>query len=206
MLDAISYEEMIRRLNKESERERETIGILISQPTSDFVKNEILSRIEYYYMRSFDNIDFYFPGYGAYWPIQDYPDKQDICEVNNTMWSYSTKSFIDFIDELESRSNYKYSGETELIIIDYVDGKLDFSSTLIFWLDRMVKDDAIYSVPNFFEQIFRLFRSNKNTFIASDVLALNSLARGLLNNGLDLLPGTLGNTFIKTKYFCTRRL
>ncbi len=206
MLDAISFDDMIEKLNKSTYGREITIGILLAQPNSNFVKDEILNRIEYYYMRSFDNIDFYFPGYGAYWPEYKYPDKKDICKINNVNWSYSTQSFIGFIEKLEKKSKFKYSGETELLVIKYSGGKLDFSEVLIFWLDRMVKDEIIYSVPSFFEKLFRTFNKAHYVSEASDVLAFNQLAINLFDVGIDNLPFKLGKTFMNTKYFCTKNI
>jgi hypothetical protein len=68
MIDAISYEVLLDDLRgKRSIEKRKAIGILLGNPNCDFVKNNILNRIAYFHERSNYGIDFYFPGYGAYW-------------------------------------------------------------------------------------------------------------------------------------------
>ena len=67
---------------------------------------------------------------------------------------------MEFINALEEISRWKYSGESELLLIPYHDGKLDFSSVAVFCLDAMLKDEAISSVSRFITELSRSVRRN----------------------------------------------
>lgn len=181
MLEAISFEDMIQDLKeKHGNHSTVTVGILIGNANCNFMKDNILSKINQYHHRSNDNIDFYFPGYGAYWYGHCGP-QETVCVVDGVSWLYSDKLFCEFIDVLETKSKYQYSGETDLILINYINGKLDFSEVMVFWLDRMQKDGIIYSPANFFETIFRMFKNNMFVYEASDKLAIKGIGKVIIN-------------------------
>lgn len=74
--------------------------------------------------------------------------------------------FSEFIGELENISNWKYTGESELLILDYVDGKLDFSNVINLWLDKMIRNNIIYSFNNFLEMLIRTIKKLKGSVIS----------------------------------------
>jgi hypothetical protein len=203
MVEAILYKELIKDLKeKHGEECQVTIGILIGNAHCVFVKDFILSKIDQYHHRSNNNIDFYFPGYGAYWH-GDNGSQETVCAVDGVDWLYGDKLFCKFIDDLECRSKWEYSGETELILINFINGKLDFSEVMVFWLDKMVKDGIIYSPANFFEHIFKMFRKKETVSSVSDKLALRGIGNSIIDMVKDRIPfGELYNN----KWFCKRNL
>lgn len=98
-------------------------------------------------------------GYGAYW-YGSYPDGRVVTKIDQTDWSFSDRVFIEFINELEQYSTWKYSGESELLMIKYKDGIVSFDNMMRFYLENMLRDGAIVSVPVFFQQLFGIL-SNK---------------------------------------------
>lgn len=74
-------------------------------------------------------------------------------KIDGTEWSYSDKMFVGFIEDLEKYSTWKYSGESELLMLEYKDGKLYFDDTMRFYLDNMIRDNVIVSAPSFFSTI-----------------------------------------------------
>jgi len=88
-----------------------------------------MGSLNYYHHLSGKNINFYLPGYGAYW-YGSYPDGQVVAKINGVEWSYSDQMFIDFINDLETYSKWRYSGETELLMLEYKEGKLSFDDVV----------------------------------------------------------------------------
>lgn len=201
MLEALKYEDMLEDMKERYEDNRKTIGILIARPTSKLVQEEILNSLNYYHHRSGENIDFFLPGYGAYWH-GSYPDEEQVCKIDGTIWSFSTKEFSEFIYEMSRQSKWKYKGEAELILVDYYNGKIDFSQSVIIWLDQALRDGAIESVASFLERIFELYVKRRDTFGASDLLTLNSLGQAI-NEELKS-QFWIYRIFNRAKYFCVK--
>lgn len=201
MLEAISYHLLIEDLKrKHGSADKVPIGILIGNAHCDFMKDNILSRINQYHHRSNYNIDFYLPGYGAYWYGNCGP-QEVVCTIDKVDWLFSDKLFCEFIAQLESVSKWTYSGETELILLNYSNGNLDFSEVVVFWLDKMVRDGIIYSPASFFENIFMLFKNNATVYEVSDRLATRGIGNSIWKILCEQIPIL---KLIKNKYFCTR--
>jgi hypothetical protein len=205
MIEALTYKSMIHNIksNLNDVHSRKTIGILLGDPNCVFVRDNIINRINYFHHKSNEGIDFYFPGYGAYW-YGYYGKQKTACTVDEVEWSFSEKMYCEFINELEIKSNWRYSGETELIIIDYAKEDLDFSNTMTFWLDKMVKDKIIYSPANFFTSIFNLFKEENTTYTASDKLALKSMGNKIVDIIKNKMPSDIIKLYDSSKWFCIR--
>ena len=158
MIEALTYKDMLDHI-RENDFVEDMIGILITRPSLATGK-DIVGELEYYHHLTGHAINFYLPGYGAYWNTEEYPDMKVVTEIDRTEWSFSSKSFVEFINALEEVSRWKYSGESELLLIPYHDGKLDFSSVAVFCLDAMLKDETISSVSRFITELSRSARLN----------------------------------------------
>ena len=55
-------------------------------------------------------------------------------------WGFSQRKFADFVDEFERLTKWKYSGETDLILIE---PNLDFADTVVYDVEAMQRDGAI---------------------------------------------------------------
>ena len=87
---------------------------------------------------------------------------ENVITIDNVEWSFSNKCFVDFFTELEKITTWRYSGESELILIENNNCSLDFSKTLIFKLDEMLKDGTISSVSNFITTLSNAYKSGEN--------------------------------------------
>ena len=161
MLAAITYESMIKSMT-ESPLQQNMIGILLARPTSKSGK-DIIETLPYYHHRSGENIHFYLPGYGAYW-CGTYPDEQNVIVIDGVPWSFSNQKYVEFIEALEKRSTWQYSGESELLLVECANNALDYSNVLRFHLDAMLRDNAISSINVLFESIFR-YASQQNELL-----------------------------------------
>ena len=178
MLEAISYNSMIVQLKEKYKNRNKTFGILLVRPNGKPVSNEILSNLSYFHHRSSENLDIFLSGYGAFWG-GTIPDSKDVCEIDNIEWSFSSKCFNDFITELERNSNLKYRGGSELILLDYIDSRVDFKTVVRVKLERALEDKAIFSVEEFLEDVISKFITSTSTYNISDALTLKELGKSL---------------------------
>lgn len=204
MIEAITYENLIENLIKKYGTESKcVIGILLGNSNSPFMREGILSRIDYYHHRSGNNIDFYFPGYGAYW-YNECGKQEIVCSIENVDWLFSSKLYSDFIEKIENQSKWKYSGETELLLLTFSNGELNFKEVMIFWLDKMVEKGIIYSPSNFFEEIFRLFKKKSSVYYNSDILTIKGIGNDILEIVKDKIP--ILKMFTRNKWFCIKNI
>ncbi|MDM0464162.1 hypothetical protein QTG96_12420 [Clostridium perfringens] len=203
MLDALTFEKMIKKL-EEQQKSFKVIGIIFCNPNHKFAKEQILDRIDQYYYGSSEYIDFYLPGYGAYWNDK-YDDKQVVCKVNGIKWYYSEKEYRNFINKLEEVSKWKYSGECEVLFLEYKNKSLDFKNSISIWLDKAIQDKKIYSVPSEFEKIFRYCRSGKNL----NQISNKACSKSLVNTGIEeviKVTGIFGKLYSNSNYAVTKNL
>lgn len=159
MLEAITYQQMLQAI-KNSKIQEDIIGILITRPDLEVGKS-ILGSINYYHHATGNNLNFYLPGYGAYW-YGKYSDGKEVCQIDGVTWSYSDKMFVEFINDLQKYSTWTYSGESELLLIEYREGRLYYDEMIRFYLENMMRDNVIFSIPAFFQQLFRICKKNDN--------------------------------------------
>ncbi len=198
MLEAITYSSMLENI-RENKTERDTIGILLSRPTSN-AGRDIIDALPYYHHRSGRSINFYLPGYGAH-RYGAYPDEKDVAMINGTQWSFSNLKYVEFIDALEKHSRWEYSGESELLLIEYSNGKLDYSNVLRFHLDAMLEDKAISSVNAFFEDIFRHAMKQRSLTQISDITGLKTLGQITIDCVLAELPGFFNGVIKRERHY-----
>lgn len=204
MIEAISYNKLLLKLRKQHGDALEVpIALLIGSADSNFMKENILQRINDYHHGSNHHINFYFPGYGAYWYGHCGPETV-VCSVDEVDWLFSSKLFNEFIIELENRTKWNYSGEVELILVNYRSGQLDFSEVMVFWLDRMVNEGVITSPANLFYSIFRKFRNSSSITNVSDKLTLSQISEGILTEVVNKVP--LAKELVKGRHYCTRNI
>jgi hypothetical protein len=136
--------------------------LLFAPPFSKTAKEGVVPRLAYLNYRSGQDVDFYCAGYGGYWHKDDFPDMEFIGDVRyedgtEIPWSFSQKVYSSFIDELEQASKWRYSGETELIILNAL---APFEDRLVLEVERMIKDDAIDRSSDLFESLIQYARSS----------------------------------------------
>ena len=156
MIDAITYEEMLDKLRTRSGREG-IVGILFTRPELETGKS-IMASLEYYHDATNNKINFYLPGYGAYWPLDLYEDKRKATTLGNKNWFYSPSAFNSFVVELEDKTNWEYSGDSDLVLMPYKNGQLELEQMKSFCIEQMIKDNVVLSVNEFFTDIARKAR------------------------------------------------
>jgi hypothetical protein len=163
------------------------VGLLFMHPDSKLPKADILPRLGQYHERAGKLTDFFFAGYGAYWPPDEYSDQREVAEIDGTKWYYSDRAFSVFRQQLESETRWKYSGETDLILTtarfskSKDKGIVDFSQCITCCLEQLIRDKATTSIPAFFEQIFRFGdKDNATVYDFSDLHLVRTAGTSLL--------------------------
>ena len=208
MFDALTYQEMLKDINMNIERYGvldDTIGILITRPDLITGRN-ILNSLEYFHFRTGKTVNFYLPGYGAYWTQDEYPDGKEVTTIDNVKWSFSNKMFAKFIHDLEEFTKWKYSGESELLLVELKNGILSYEKVMQFYLDNMLRDNTISSVHQFFEELFRICQEKDSINQISNVMMLNKAKQISAEKLIDELPMGIGQIFTHEKYFCVKNL
>lgn len=108
---------------------------------------------------------------------------------------------MKFTRKLERNSKWIYSGESELILLPLIDGKIDFQKILLFYLDDMLRDGAIKSVSAFFQQLSRLFESKSTLRKIKSALRKDNFIESIKEAIVKNLPHIIGDIITKEKYF-----
>jgi hypothetical protein len=139
------------------------IGLLFMHPESDLAQKEILPRFGQYHQRAGRFTDFYFAGYGI---AKQNNSQKAITELDNVKWEFSDSAFNSVRKQIEKKTLWKYSGETDLILTTArfsskeQKAVIDFSQCITCCLEQLLRDKAIVSIPNYFERIFRFGQEN----------------------------------------------
>lgn len=203
MLEALTYQDMINDIQRNSSQEgvwNDTIGILITRPSLP-TGESILNNLEYFHFRTGKTMNFYLPGYGAYWTKEDYPDGEVVTTINGVNWSFSNKRFAEFLADLERYSTWNYSGESELLLVELKNGILCYEKTMQFYLDHMMRDGVIFSIPQFFEMLFRICKEGDSAMQISNKLKRNQAKHIGMEKILEKLPLSMGEIYKHEKYF-----
>jgi len=202
MIDAITYTDMLKHI-RNNELIEDTIGILIARPDLH-TGNSILKSLNYFHHLTGNNINFYLPGYGAYWSGDRYPDMNNVARINGVDWSFSYKSFVDFIAALEEVSRWKYLGESELLLIPYHAEMLDFSEVAVFHLDAMMNDGTISSVSSFITGLSRCVKRDNSITSITTSGAVKCVSKTVIYEMMDKLPTYISKSLSRGKHYLCR--
>lgn len=187
------------------------IGIVFTRPQSKLAKQDIVPQIPDWHCRSGDHIDFFFAGYTYPHPVME--GYQSVPMPGHDDWLYSPQLFDDFRRDIESRTKWKYSGASDLLLanarFDPVTNQaaIDFSSIVLCQLDSMLEDKAIGSIERFFESIFRFAEENKDDDPAwgfSDAQGFKVGTSALKKFALSLLPKDCAEAYKQAEHFAVR--
>lgn len=203
-----------RSVSVEEDRSTKLIGIIFCHPKSPLAKSEIIDHLQYFHIRAGEPIDFYFMGYGAYWPPEHFPDQTSVVKIDGVEWFFSNNAFVEAIDEVEKELDWKHSGETELILLPAIKNKngelnLDCSKAVVCNLEIMIKDKAITSVRAFFTEIFRFakkYTEDNPTWELSDQLGIQVGKTAIKSSILNMLPKALKKSYETGEHFAVRDL
>lgn len=208
MINALTYQEMLKTIQNNSQNKGivdDFVGVLLTRPDLDTGRS-ILNSLEYYHHLTGKNINFYLPGFGAYWGGDEYPDKKVVTEIEGVQWYFSNKQFVLFVKEMQIYSKWLYSGESELLLICLRDGILTYDGMLLFYLDDMLRDKVIDSLPKFFQQLSNLFKDKESLDAIGNSLGKDKAVQIIVERMLEKLPYGLGRVFTQEKYFCVKNL
>ena len=185
--------------------------ILLAPPFTRVGQSEVIPRIGYLDHRSATFVHFYCAGYGGYWRKEEVPDMQKIGKVkykNSTVipWAFSEKLFGEFVDSLEQATKWNYSGGAEMI---FLGPNVDFSNSLILYVDKMIKDEAILSSAELFEAIIRYCRSasgNPSAYLFSDIQGGKEIKNAALESPLSLLPEPVKELWQKGNHYAVKNI
>jgi len=208
MFHALTYQEMLKEIKENSEKYGTTYDmavILITRPDLAAGK-DILNSLEYYHFRTSHFINFYLPGYGAYWTKEEYPDGKVVTEIDDVKWSFSNQRFAKFIEDIEEYSKWRYSGESDLILAEVKDGILSFERVLEFHLDNMLRDKTIVSVYQFFEEIVHIGREERSMNQIGSKIRIDKGKQLVFGALLEKMPMHMGEVIKQEKYFCVKNI
>lgn len=239
MIDAISYSEIVNAVNKDFSslpqrgitldsvdqasaqvmakinakiKKHSLVAVLFCNPKTEFCKQEILESLSYLHHRSGKAINIFCCGYGAYWPEDKYPDLEPVTKIEGVDWLYSDKAFVSVVEEFEEKTNWGYSGENELLLLDVVPSSepkiLNINNAIVCNLEQMKKDDAFSSVRSLFEKIIRYCATTEaaDTWTFSDSQGLN-IAKDLLKDTMiGFLPKNLQASYNKAENYVIRKI
>ncbi len=212
MVNISSFDEL-KILIRRSFRKRETtsglIGIMFAPPTT-FIKSEISDSFEYFHYRSEEIIDFFWAGYET----SDRETSKKLWELNQVYWEFNPRKFNEIREGFENETNWTFSGESDFILFranmdEFELIEFDFTDAIVINLEKAKTENAISSVRELFEIIFRI--SEKLTLENSSL----SLSKQLIihsgkKSAFSLLVSFLPKRFqkdINTIYtFCTENI
>ena len=135
------------------------VAIIFSRPDCALAKGEILPAIDYFNERG-NNTVFYFAGYD---PETVKAAQASIQGPGNEPWYFAPEAFNRFREDVESRTTWKYSGGSDMILTNaryamvdgYMQGQIDFHTATVLRLDKLKEISIIPSVGELFEKIFQ---------------------------------------------------
>lgn len=206
MIEAVSLKSISKHIQS-NHRNGKIVGILFCQPDSPLGKEEIVPSLNYFHHYSGKSIDFYCVGYGAYWPPGTPAEK--VITIDCTEWLFSSREFSTMVKDLEMKTSWKYSGETELILLDTnlsAPDKLDFQSAIVCNLEEMRRDKAFSSVRSFFQNIFNNVEMSANVWGLSDQLGFKVGTNVLKDWILRSLPRPLSDLYRRGRRVAIRNI
>jgi len=149
------------RMRVEIDQVSKLAGILFCSPDTDFGQREVLPDLDYFDERSGDFVEFYCAGFGTNQQTRLANQGRMTPVVGGQQWWFSTKAFNSLRKDLEEKTRWTYSGETDLILFTASrdakgDGYISFSPSIVCNLEQMSRDGAFTSVRAFLESIARL--------------------------------------------------
>lgn len=152
--DIIEYERLIEN--------QEIVVLLFVRPTNQDAI-DIIREFEYLHYNSSRYCSIYAVGYSNDFQKQSDTHYRKICEILNSDWYFSSKAFVEFKDNLEKRIKWKYSGETEILVLQNNPGKhdpLNFINYVAIDVNKGLKEGYIDSFQRFMESLVRSAKSS----------------------------------------------
>lgn len=163
-----TYEEITAQ-EKQIEN-KEIVVFLFVKPTNQAAL-DIIREFEYIYFNSDKYCSVYAIGYSNDFEKASDSRYSKIGRVDGSDWYFSTKAFVEFKNNLENRIKWKYSGETEILVLQNNPGyrdPLNFRNYVAIDVNRGIKEGYMDSFQRFMES---LIRSARSEVTAKEVIA-----------------------------------
>lgn len=183
MFAACTYEEIE---NREREVENmEIVVFLFARPT----ETDILKEFEYIHYNSDKYCSIYAIGYtDNSTKAKDRTFRKVEANMEND-WYFSTKAFKDFKEKLQSRIGWKYSGETEVLILQNNPGQknvLNFQNYVAIDVNKGIREGYLDSFQSFMEALVRSSKSKVTAKEAVIDIQLSRISvRGVLTDAIE---------------------
>lgn len=172
------------------EKRTSVIGILFAPPYTKVAGERIVPRLGYLNARTAEYIHFFCAGYGGYGFAEDAIPIDKVRYSNGSVipWGFSQHKFAEFVNDMETTTSWKYSGEADLILVG---SHLEFSDAIVYDIEAMLKDGAIDNPARLFEAIIAYARSSgmdASTYGLSDKEGLRRFGEAASGAIIDMLP------------------
>lgn len=163
-----TYEEITAQ-EKQIEN-KEIVVFLFVKPTNQAAL-DIIREFEYIHFNSDKYCSVYAIGYSNDFEKASDSRYSKIGRVDGSDWFFSAKAFVEFKNNLENRIKWKYSGETEILVLQNNPGHrdpLNFRNYVAIDVNRGIKEGYMDSFQRFMES---LIRSAHSEVTAKEVIA-----------------------------------
>lgn len=119
------------------------VGLIFGHSANSMMRNEIIPKAEYWHYRSSVFVDFFCMGYFR------------------TEMRFDSAEFYNAIAELEAKTRWKYSGETDLILVNALRVEnnaplLDFADAISVTLENTIREKCFPSAGYLVEKIVEI--------------------------------------------------
>ena len=178
-----TYDSFLNRLKEKYGSEERVVCLLILDPTNDdAVGKYIYKRYEYFHVRTGEHLDFFCPGF----------------EVNGRKKHFSVRSFVEFIQQLEELTDWKYYGGTNLLLLQYYEEELRFDCVYDINFTRMMIDGYMTDYKSFLEGFIRGIKEDVDGYLTRQYV--KAQAKNVWSTISDFLPDYIRRT---VKHFGT---
>jgi len=186
------------------------VGLLFARPDVPLAEVEVVPNLDYFHYRSGKHIDFFCAGYDGYTGRDETEGYRKINKEPELKWGFSERMFIRFMEDIEARSPWKYSGDCDLILANaHYDAtkrevRIDLKHHVQYKLKQMKDIGAINSVTSFFEDVVRYAEhadGEDPTWGFSDAQGAKLAGSALRRFILALLPKDLGKDAERAAHF-----
>lgn len=183
MFAASTYEE-IERMEKQIENPEIVVFLFVRS-----TETEILKEFEYIHYNSAKYCSIYAIGYTDDFTKANDPTYKRVNEAMSGDWYFSNKAFVDFKNKLEDRINWRYSGETEILVLQNNPGKrnvLNFQNYVAIDVRKGIREGYLDSFQNFMESLIRSAKSEVTTKDAMKKVRLSRISvKDILSSAVD---------------------
>lgn len=163
MFAVSTYEEIEE--NERNVENQEIVVLLFVKPNSQD-EIDIINEFEYIHYNSGKYCSVYAVGYTNNSNVQKDAAYKRVEHFLGTDWFFSARDFVDFKNKLEKRIKWKYSGETEILILQNNPGRsnsLNFQNYVAVDVNKGIREGYMDSFQVFMEALVRSSKSKVTT-------------------------------------------